>query len=141
MTAALERARADLGTVSGTMATDRPDLVTMPDDLSWKVDFRGTVKEIDAVLQLADTGRPASYGVMQELHDSEINASIESFFERRWTARLGDEMNGWEAEETLASFAEAEDWLAKKACEIYPESTFAKKHRPGLSLAAAIRKV
>ena len=59
----------------------------------------------------------------------------------RWTARLGDEMNGWEAEETLSSFAEAEDWLAKKACEIYPESTFAKKNRPGLNLAVAIQKV
>ena len=37
LTAALERARHDLAATSGAVATDRPDLVTMPDDLSRKV--------------------------------------------------------------------------------------------------------
>jgi hypothetical protein len=57
---------------------------------------------------------------MQRLHDREINSSISSFYDSRWTAKLGDEINGWKAEETLNSFEEAEAWLEAKARELYP---------------------
>jgi hypothetical protein len=52
--------------------------------------------------------------VMQALHDSEINASVASFFDGAWSVRLGDELNGWAATELLGSFDEAEQWLDRK---------------------------
>lgn len=64
-------------------------------------------------------------GILQRLHDSEINASIASFFDGVWTAKLGDEMNGFRAEATVGSEAEAEAWLDAKARELFPESDYA----------------
>lgn len=62
--------------------------------------------------------------VMQKLHDSEINSSISSFFDGAWTVKVGDELNGWVAEELVSSFEEAEQWLDRKARELYPESAY-----------------
>lgn len=64
--------------------------------------------------------------ILQRLHDSEINASVESFFDRVWTVRLGDRMNGYRAETTVESFAEAEAWLDREARRLYPDSGYAR---------------
>ena len=36
--------------------------------------------------------------VMKNLYDSEINCSINSFWDNHWDVKLGDEMNGFGAE-------------------------------------------
>jgi DNA-binding NarL/FixJ family response regulator len=66
-------------------------------------------------------------GILQRLHDSEINASIaiSSFFDGAWTVKLADEMNGFRAEAIVASEAEAEAWLDAKARELFPDSIYA----------------
>lgn len=65
-------------------------------------------------------------GILQRLHDSEINASISmsSFYDGAWTVKLGDEMNGFRAEAVVASEAAAEAWLDAKARELFPESIY-----------------
>jgi len=68
--------------------------------------------------------------VLTELHDSEINASIASFFDGAWTVKLGDEMNGFRAQTTVSSEAEAYEWLRRTAIKLYPDSDFAKARRP-----------
>jgi hypothetical protein len=65
--------------------------------------------------------------IFQELHDSEINGRISSFFDGSWRVELGDEMNGFTAEDEASSYAEAEAVLARMAIERYPDSAFAKK--------------
>lgn len=68
--------------------------------------------------------------IMQEMHDSEINCSISSFWDSSWTAKIGDNMNGFVAEvNRLDSFEDCEDWLRVEAIRLYPSSTFAKKQR------------
>lgn len=83
--------------------------------------------------------------VMQALHDSEINASISSFFDGAWFVKLGDEMNGWVAAERVGSFEEAEVWLDRRARELYPESAYAlgadefrRRHPPEVSAGAEL---
>lgn len=67
--------------------------------------------------------------VLARLQASEINASIASFFDNCWTARLGDELNGWTAEAVLDSYAEAEAWLDRTARERFPDSAYARTTR------------
>jgi hypothetical protein len=60
------------------------------------------------------------------LHESEINSSISSFFDSSWFVRLGDEMNGWEAEALVGSWDEAERWLDEMARRLHPRSQYAR---------------
>lgn len=62
--------------------------------------------------------------VLQRLHDSEINASVQSFFDGVWTVRLGDEMNGYKAEEVCDSANDAADWLDSMARRLFPQSRY-----------------
>lgn len=64
--------------------------------------------------------------ILQRLHDSEINGSIEWFFDETWTVRIGDRLNGFRAETVVRNFAEAEAWLDLKARELYPDSVYAR---------------
>jgi len=49
--------------------------------------------------------------ILQRLHDSEINAGFQAFFEGEWTAWIGDDLNGRESERgSLSGEAEAEAW-------------------------------
>jgi len=64
--------------------------------------------------------------IMQKLYDSEINASISTFWDGGFDVKLGDPMNGFDNETTVKTFAEAEAWLAETAALIYPDSVFAK---------------
>lgn len=65
--------------------------------------------------------------ILQELHDSEINAAIETFYDGCWTVRLGDRLNGFDAEATVGGMTEAERWLRENAVRLYPESAFARR--------------
>jgi hypothetical protein len=63
--------------------------------------------------------------VLDALYDSEINATVSSFWDGGFTVKLGDDMNGFVAEAEFKTFAEAEVWLIGAACKHYPNSVFA----------------
>lgn len=56
--------------------------------------------------------------VLEQLYACEINGPIARFYDAGFTARLGDEMNGIEAERTLPNQAEAEAWLDAPRAEL-----------------------
>jgi len=64
--------------------------------------------------------------ILQQIYDSEINFEITTFWDGGFTARLGDNMNGFKAENTLDTFQDAVKFLAISAKNHYPESAFAK---------------
>jgi hypothetical protein len=49
--------------------------------------------------------------VMKKLYESEINCSISSFWDNAWEVKLGDEMNGFVAQETCRTLDEAANFL------------------------------
>jgi hypothetical protein len=63
--------------------------------------------------------------IMQRLYDSEINATVSSFWDDGFYVKLGDEMNGFRAEGHCATWADVEEWLAAMARAYYPTSAFA----------------
>ena len=65
--------------------------------------------------------------VMQRLYDSEINASVLSFWDDDFYVRLGNEMNGFRAEGHCMAWDEVERWLDQAARIHYPDSEYAKK--------------
>ena len=65
--------------------------------------------------------------IIQKLHDSEINASVASFYDSAWTWKLGDDMNGFREEGTAESFEACEAALSDAAKRHYPDSAFAKQ--------------
>lgn len=67
--------------------------------------------------------------ILQELYDSEINATIEWFWDGGFDLNLGDGMNGFVAKGCALSWAEAEDWLEHEAIKHYPDSVFAKSRK------------
>jgi hypothetical protein len=62
--------------------------------------------------------------VVQALYDSELNCSISTFCDRGFTVKLGDEMNGFDAEKTVKTAAGAAAWLDSAARKHYPESSY-----------------
>jgi hypothetical protein len=69
--------------------------------------------------------------LIQDLHDSEINAEIGWFYNGVWWVKIGDELNGFGGEGRCGSLAEATEWLRATADRLYPESLFGKPHRRG----------
>ena len=69
--------------------------------------------------------------VLQELHDSEINALLASFFADAWTVKLGDALNGFVSDASISSEAEAYVWLEQKALQLYPDSKRARARLTG----------
>lgn len=63
--------------------------------------------------------------VLRQLHSSEINAGIQSFYDSQWTAWLGDELNGRKAEEMFFDMKDAVTWLDAEARRQYPRSAYA----------------
>lgn len=63
--------------------------------------------------------------LLQQLYDSEINFSITTFWDGGVTAKLGDEINGYVAEEIFEKVIDAEMWLLGQARIHFPESKFA----------------
>jgi len=64
--------------------------------------------------------------IIAALHDTEINGEVSWFFDGVWRGRLGDEMNGFDAEATVSSPQEAAEWLRANVVRCYPVSQFAK---------------
>ena len=68
--------------------------------------------------------------ILQDLHDSEINAKISWFFDGCWEVSIGDDWNGFIAETTkCSSFEEVEQWLIENALKIFPDSNFSRAYR------------
>jgi len=67
---------------------------------------------------------------LQRLYDSEINFSISCFWDGGFTVKLGDEMNGFDAETSVMTFGDAVAWLDRTARERYPESLYATGQYP-----------
>jgi hypothetical protein len=76
--------------------------------------------------------------VLQQLHDSEINAGVQMFFDAGTRVWIGDEINGIRAETTINRTAAARlkwpeglsaaSWLHETALRIFPDSPYAKSH-------------
>jgi hypothetical protein len=62
---------------------------------------------------------------LQKIYDSEINVWISWFWDCRIEVRLGDEMNGYQAAETVKSVADVLPWIQDAIAHFYPESTYA----------------
>jgi hypothetical protein len=67
--------------------------------------------------------------IIAALHDSEINGEVSWFFDRLWAVKLGDLLNGYDAEGTVNTLDEAAEWLRANAVELYPDSKFAELYR------------
>jgi hypothetical protein len=66
--------------------------------------------------------------ILNALYESEINASISWLWDGGIDVALGDELNGYDAEGQVSTFAEATAWLRDQACKHYPDSGFARKY-------------
>jgi hypothetical protein len=76
--------------------------------------------------------------VLQQLHDSEINAGVQTFFDAGMRIWIGDEMNGIQAETVInrtraarlkwPEGLSAANWLHETALHMYPASKYAKEH-------------
>jgi hypothetical protein len=74
--------------------------------------------------------------ILQQLHDSEINAGVQTSYDAGMRAWIGDEMNGIRAETTInrtwaarlkwpEGFTAA-SWLHEAALRLYPDSRYAQ---------------
>jgi hypothetical protein len=76
--------------------------------------------------------------ILMELHDSEINVGVQTFYDTGMRVWIGDEANGIQAETTINRTAAARlkwpegltaaSWLHETAMQLYPDSKYAKSH-------------
>jgi hypothetical protein len=78
--------------------------------------------------------------ILQQLHDSEINAGVQTFYDTGMRIWIGDEVNGVQVETTIdrtGGFVaprvwpegdSAASWLHETALRLYPDSKYAKAH-------------
>jgi hypothetical protein len=76
--------------------------------------------------------------ILQQLHDSEINAGVQTFYDAGMRVGIGDEANGIQAETTInrtraarlkwPEGLSAACWLHETALRLYPNSKYAKEH-------------
>ena len=71
---------------------------------------------------------------LQKIYDSEINLRIGWFWYAGIEIRLGDDLNGYLAEETVRTVAEIVPWLQEAIAHFYPGSSYAR------SLSAEVRE-
>jgi hypothetical protein len=68
--------------------------------------------------------------ILNDLHVSKVKASISLSCDGRVDVKLGDPLNGYDAEAKVDTLAEAAEWLRGKALMHYPRSEFSRKY-PG----------
>jgi hypothetical protein len=77
---------------------------------------------------------PTLEGVLRDLHDSQIDAGIETLFSGDVRVWLGDEMNRTIAETIVRGGNKkwpglgAAHWLHETALRLFPDSPYAKRH-------------
>jgi hypothetical protein len=71
--------------------------------------------------------------LIQRLYDSEINLTVQfsSFYDGGFTVKIGDELNGFRAEDQVQRWSDVEKWMRMKAIELYPDSKFARAEMRG----------
>jgi hypothetical protein len=67
---------------------------------------------------------------LQKIYDSEINIQIGWFWDGGIEVRLGDDMNGYLAEENIKTVAEIVPWMQEAIGHFYPESSYASSLSP-----------
>jgi hypothetical protein len=67
--------------------------------------------------------------IIDALYESEINCSVETFWDGGLTVKLGDDVNGFVAETECKTSFEAAQFLDRSAREHFPTSSYAQKHR------------
>ena len=72
-----------------------------------------------------DAATPDLAVELQRVYDSEINMRIGWFWDGGVEVRLGDDMNGYDAADTLGSVRETLPWLQEAIAHFYPDSTYA----------------
>ena len=60
----------------------------------------------------------------QKIYDSEINVEIRWMWDAGIVVKLGDEMNGYKAEENVTSLSEVVPWLQKAISKHHPTSRY-----------------
>jgi len=69
-----------------------------------------------------------SNAVLARLYESELNCSISSLWDNNWDVTLGDEMNGFVAENNVRPPPEGAEFLDQAALKHFPTSGYAKRH-------------
>jgi hypothetical protein len=79
---------------------------------------------------------------LQKIYDSEINIRIRInwFWDGGIDVHLGDEMNGYVADETVSAASELAPWLQEAIAHFYPTSTYAASLSPEVRERAAARQ-
>jgi hypothetical protein len=77
---------------------------------------------------------------LQKIYDSEINVRISWLWDGGIEVHLGDEMNGYVAEETVPDASELAPWLQEAIAHFYPTSTYAASLSPEVRERAAVRR-
>jgi len=67
---------------------------------------------------------------LQKIYDNEINIRIDWLWDGGVRVRLGDEVNGFLAEENVATVAEIVPWLQEAIAHFYPASSYALSLSP-----------
>ena len=60
--------------------------------------------------------------ILGDLYESEINASISWLWDGGIDVKLGDALNGYDAEGKVSTFAAAAGWLRDQACRGAPSA-------------------
>jgi hypothetical protein len=66
--------------------------------------------------------------ILNDLHVSKVKASISLSCDGRVDVKLGDPLNGYDAEAKVDTLAEAAEWLRNKALMHYPRTEFSRKY-------------
>lgn len=74
---------------------------------------------------------------LQKIYDSEINVRISWLWDGGIDVWLGDDANGYKAQETVNSTAEIVPWLQEAIAHFYPTSTYASSLSPDIRERAA----
>ncbi len=74
---------------------------------------------------------------LQKIYDSEINIRISWLWDGGIDVWLGDDMNGYLAEENVRSVADIVPWLQEAIAHFYPHSTYANGLSADLKARAA----
>lgn len=69
---------------------------------------------------------PEEQGIIQGVYNSEINGSINWFWDGGFDISLGDEMNGVVSKHNVDTWEEVEEWFKEKVQEHYSDSEFSK---------------
>lgn len=76
---------------------------------------------------------------LQKVYDSEINVRISWLWDGGIEELLGDEINGFLAEESVESVSEIVPWLQEAVAHFFPNSSYAASLSPELKESAKKR--